>query len=59
LRLGSSPDRGVNDHWFCVENADASSPNSPLKVAHEVLALIESQGEPWWLEHKTRTANKL
>jgi hypothetical protein len=57
LRLGSSPDRGVNDHWFCVESPEASSPNSPMRVAHEVLALIESQGESWWLEQQTRTAN--
>ena len=58
LRLGSSPDRGVNDHWFCVERVDASSAASPAKAAHEAVALIESQGEPWWLEHQRRTANK-
>ncbi|SKB00472.1 protein of unknown function [Prosthecobacter debontii] len=52
LRLGSSPDRGVNDHWFCVETVDA------VKAAHEVVALIESQGEPWWFEHQRRAAIK-
>lgn len=51
LRLGSTPEQGVKDHWFCVESTDAA------KVAQQVLALIESQGEPWWLEHQTRTTN--
>jgi len=57
LRLGSAPDRGVNDHWFYLETADTSRPNSPLRTAEEVLALIESQGEPWWREQQTKTAN--
>jgi len=57
LRLGSSPDRGVNDHWFYVESVDASSADSSERAAHEVLALTESQGEPWWTEHQTRSAN--
>ncbi len=58
LRLGSSPDRGVNDHWFGVQCVDASSAKPPERAAHEVLALIESQGEPWWREQQSRTANK-
>ena len=57
LRLGAAPDRGVNDHWFCVDDAGTSSTDLATRTAHEVLALLESQAEPWWIEQQTRTAN--
>lgn len=55
LRLGAMPDRGVNDHWFCAEDARTPSTELATKAAHEVLALLESQGDPWWTEQRTRT----
>jgi hypothetical protein len=57
LRLGAMPDRGVNDHWFCTEAARTPSTELATKAAHEVLALLESQGDPWWTEQRTRTGN--
>ncbi len=58
LRLGATPDRGVNDHWFFVEVAGESSADLATKAAHQVLSLLDSQGEPWWTEQQTRRANK-
>lgn len=52
LRLGANPDSGDNDHWFNFEKKGLLSRNSPTKAAQDVLALIETQGELWWREHK-------
>ena len=54
LRLGSEPEKGVNDYWFEFGRLSYEPEKKPasyehlLNVAQEVAELLDRQAEPWW-----------
>jgi hypothetical protein len=54
MRLGSDPTGGRSDHWFVYgRRSYESTLPAPTRgqmeaVASEIVALLESQAEPWW-----------
>ena len=55
MRLGSDPAGGCSDHWFFYGRRSYESMlPAPTRgqmeaVASEIVALLRSQAEPWWL----------
>lgn len=45
LRLGSSPEENINDHWFEYSTLAQDDLES---LARDLLELVEHQAEAWW-----------